>query len=118
MLQFARQEGVTAASLTAIGGFERVALGFFDIDAREYRHIQVDSQSEVLALTGNIAMTEKNDPKVHAHVVVGLADGTTRGGHLFESSVRPTLEVVVVEEPEHLQRREDPSTGLAPIPFT
>jgi predicted DNA-binding protein with PD1-like motif len=113
MLQFARQEEVAAASLTAIGGFERVDLGFYDTDAREYRHIPVSSQSEVLALTGNIARTEKDEPRLHAHVVIGLADGSTRGGHLFANRVRPTLEVVVTEEPGFLQRREDPSTGLA-----
>ena len=34
-----------------------------------------------------------------AHVVLGLSDGTTRGGHLIEGRVFPTLEVVVTENP-------------------
>jgi hypothetical protein len=29
--------------------------------------------------------------------------------------VRPTLEVIVVEAPRHLQREHDPATGLAMI---
>jgi hypothetical protein len=49
------------------------------------------------------------------HVVVGLSDGTTRGGHILEAHVWPTLEVIVVESPQHLQRRTDPETGLALI---
>lgn len=40
---------------------------------------------------------------MHAHVVLGTSDGTTRGGHLLEARVRPTLEVIVVESPEHLR---------------
>jgi uncharacterized protein len=48
-------------------------------------------------------------------VVVGKADGTAHGGHLIEAHVRPTLEVVLVEPPQHLQRQSDPKSGLALI---
>lgn len=51
-------------------------------------------------------------PKLHAHAVVGRADGTTRGGHLIEAHVRPTLELIVTESPEYLKRERDPETGL------
>jgi len=67
---------------------------------------------EVLSLVGTIAPREDGEPQVHAHVVLGRSDGTTRGGHLLEAHVRPTLEVVLVESPEHLQRRTDEETGL------
>ena len=36
-------------------------------------------------------------PKVHAHAVVGLPDGSTRGGHVLEAHVWPTLEIFLVE---------------------
>lgn len=58
---------------------------------------------------------EKDQHKVHAHVVVGKRDGTAHGGHLIEGWVRPTLEVVIVETPPHLRRRHDPASGLALI---
>jgi hypothetical protein len=57
----------------------------------------------------------KGQPKVHAHVVVGTATGTAHGGHLLEAHVWPTLEVVVVESPQHLRRTMDEETGLALI---
>jgi len=57
----------------------------------------------------------ENGPKVHAHVVVGKADGTAHGGHLLEAHVWPTLEVTVTESPVHLRRKSDPETGLALI---
>jgi len=31
------------------------------------------------------------------HAVLGLSDGTTRGGHFLKGIVRPTLEVTIVE---------------------
>ena len=41
--------------------------------------------------------------------------GTPHGGHLIEARVRPTLELIVVESPEHLVRKTDDETGLALI---
>jgi predicted DNA-binding protein with PD1-like motif len=109
---FADTHGISAASFTAIGAFERVSLGYFEMSRRDYKRIQLDEQVEVLTLAGNVALSG-NRRKVHAHVVVGRADGSACGGHLMEAHVRPTLEVVLVESPVHLRRRADPETGLA-----
>jgi uncharacterized protein len=111
LLEFAKQNGVTGASFTAIGAFRRATLAFFDLETSEYEEIPVDEQVEVLTLAGNIG-THEGEPKVHAHVVVGLRDGSTRGGHLMNAVVRPTLEVVVTETPGYLRRTEDKATGL------
>lgn len=109
---FAGGNGLDAASFTAIGAFGTATLGYFDLEKKEYRRIPVHEQVEVLSLLGNVATNEDGQPTVHAHAVLGTSDGSTRGGHLLEARVRPTLEVVLVESPEHLQRREDPETGL------
>jgi predicted DNA-binding protein with PD1-like motif len=110
----AREHHIAAASFTAIGAFRSVVLGYFDVERREYRPIPIDEQVEVLSLIGNIA-TDAQAPQVHAHVVVGKADGTAHGGHLLNGTVRPTLEVVLVEQPAHLRRVSDARTGLALI---
>lgn len=111
MEQIAAEHRLDAAQFTAIGAFRSATLGFFDVAARTYREIPVEEQVEVLSLIGNIAI-HRGKPKVHAHVVVGRADGTTRGGHLLEAFVHPTLEVVVTETPAHLRREMDEATGL------
>ena len=112
LTSFAKDNDLSAASLTALGAFSDAALGYFDIEKKEYDKISVEEQVEVLSLVGTIAPKEDGEPQVHAHVVLGRSDGTTRGGHLLEAHVRPTLEVVLVESPEHLQRRTDEETGL------
>jgi predicted DNA-binding protein with PD1-like motif len=114
MQRFAEENRLDASHLTAIGAFSRATLAFFDTDAKEYHEIPVDEQIEVLSLVGDIANHE-GKPKLHAHVVVGRADGTTRGGHILEAHVRPTLEVILTESPKHLKRKTDPETGLALI---
>jgi uncharacterized protein len=47
--------------------------------------------------------------------VLGLADGTTRGGHLLEGHVWPTLEVIIRETPAELRKTHRPDIGLALI---
>ncbi len=115
LAEFARSNGLSAAHFTAIGAFQDVTLGYFDWQRKGYQKIPVREQVEVLSLIGDVAQGEDGTPKVHAHVVVGRSDGSTRGGHLLEGHVRPTLEVMVVESPAHLRKRHDPETGLALI---
>ena len=111
---FARTRRITAARFTGIGAFREVTLAYFDRAARRYRNIPVREQVEVLSLAGDVAL-DGDEPRVHAHVVVGKADATAHGGHLVEGRVWPTLELVLTESPRHLRRRSDAETGLALI---
>jgi predicted DNA-binding protein with PD1-like motif len=110
---FAADRGISAAHFTAIGAFSSATIGFFDVERKEYERLSVTEQVEVLSLAGNLALDPEDRPKVHAHVVLGRRDGSTRGGHLLEARVRPTLEVVLEESPRFLRRRERPELGLA-----
>lgn len=83
---------------------------------KDYQRIPVIEQVEVLSLLGDITLDD-GEPKVHAHVVVGKADGRAYGGHLMAAQVRPTLEVILIESPKHLERKIDQETGLALISF-
>jgi hypothetical protein len=113
--RFAAENGLSGASLTALGAFARAKVGWFDLEAKTYRPIAVDEQCEALSLIGDIATGDDGKPSVHMHAVLGLKDGQVRGGHFLEGQVRPTLEVVIVETPAHLHRRKRPGLGVALI---
>ncbi|GIV98087.1 MAG: hypothetical protein KatS3mg057_2744 [Herpetosiphonaceae bacterium] len=112
---FAREQGITGASFTAIGAFSSITLGYFDREKMDYRKIPVNEQVEVLSLLGNIATKGQDAINAHAHIVVGKADGTALGGHILEARVWPTLELVLEETPAYLRRHSDEETGLALI---
>ena len=112
---FAKEHKPRSAHFTAIGAFSDVTLAYFDWESKKYKDIPVKEQVEVLTLAGDIAWKGDGEPEVHAHVVVGRSDGSTRGGHLKSAHVRPTLELVLVEYPKHLERKHDPESGLALI---
>ena len=68
----------------------------------------------MLSLIGDVAEGQ-DGPSLHVHVVLGLSDGTTRGGHLLEGWVFPTLEVVLTETPAELRKVMRPDLGIAVI---
>jgi predicted DNA-binding protein with PD1-like motif len=68
----------------------------------------------VLSLVGDVA-TGADGPQLHLHAVLGLSDGTTRGGHLLDGEVWPTLEVILREAPGTLHKTARPDLGIAMI---
>ena len=108
---FAREHDLAAAQVTAVGAFSRATLGYYDRERNEYEKIPIEEQVEVLSLIGDISRNE-GEPQLHLHGVVGRRDGTTRGGHLLEAYVWPTLEVIVNESPSYLRRRMNKEAGL------
>ncbi len=116
---WAAREQISAAQVTAVGAFERAIVGWFDRAAKDYRRIHIRQQCEVLSLIGDIVRDGDGDgagqPQPHLHTVLGLHDGTTRGGHLLEGRVWPTLEVIIREAPAELRKTYRPDVGLALI---
>jgi predicted DNA-binding protein with PD1-like motif len=115
LTRFVNEQGVAAASLSAIGAFEKATVGWFDFDKKTYKNIEIDEQCEVLSALGDVAIGDDGKASLHVHIVLGLSDGSTRGGHLLKGVVRPTLEVVVTETPSQLRRKKRDDLGIALI---
>lgn len=113
--EFADREKVTGASVSAIGAFSQAKVGWFDFAAKKYKPIEVGVQCEVLSLLGDVAQGDDGKASLHLHAVLGMQDGTLRGGHLLSGSVKPTLEVTITETVVHLRRKKRPDLGIALI---
>ena len=109
--RFAEAERISGAHFTGLGAFRRATLGYFERARKDYHRISVDSQVEVGAMTGNIAVHD-GAAKVHAHVVLGHRDGSSVTGHLLDAEVWPTLELELTESENELRRRMDDTIGL------
>jgi hypothetical protein len=115
LTRFANEARITAASVTAIGAFERATVGWFDFTSKTYRKIEIKEQCEVLSAIGDVAVGDDGKASLHIHIVLGLSDGSTRGGHLLAGTVRPTLEIVLTEAPAKLRRKKRADLGIALI---
>src|ERR1700726_1927730 len=114
LLEFAQKYHITSAHFTAIGAVSGASLGWFDPQRKMYKKIPINGQHEVIGMSGDIALYQ-GKPVVHAHMVVGSSDGTTRAGHVLAAYVSPTLEVMVTVDPVAMQKRFDPETDLTLI---
>jgi predicted DNA-binding protein with PD1-like motif len=112
---FANREKITGASVSAIGAFSKAKVGWFDLSAKRYKPIDVTEQCEVLSLIGDVAQGDDGNASLHLHAVLGLQDGTVRGGHFLSGSVQPTLEVTITESVVHLRRKKRADLGIALI---
>lgn len=114
LTEFAETQHLGASRITGIGALERATLGWLDLQKKAYRAIHDAGQVEVTSMVGDIA-TYEGKPSVHVHLTLGHPDGRVTGGHLIEAYVRPTLEVMVTEYPNKLEKKLDPATGMATI---
>jgi predicted DNA-binding protein with PD1-like motif len=113
--EFVKKERISAAQFTGIGALSAAELSYFDWEQKRYQPIPVSEQVEVASLVGDVALSPEGSPALHMHVVLGRRDGTALAGHLSKAHVRPTLEIVLVESPAHLQKVENLESGLALI---
>ena len=112
LLAFAKKHKLVAGHLTGIGAVSDAVIGYFDPEKKVYLRNAEKGQAELLSLTGNLAL-DNDEPFFHVHVALGLRDGSARGGHLFEATVRPTVELVLNTYPRPVRREIDPETGLS-----
>jgi predicted DNA-binding protein with PD1-like motif len=64
---------------------------------------------------GDVARGDDGKASLHVHAVLGLKDGSVRGGHFMSGTVRPTLEVTIRETVKHLCRKKREDLGIALI---
>jgi uncharacterized protein len=112
--EFAEKYHVTSAHFTAIGAVNGATLAWFDPQRKMYKKIPIQGQHEVIGMSGDIALYQ-GKPLVHTHMVVGYPDGTTRGGHLLDAYVAPTLEVMMTVDSIAMHKRLDPESDLTLI---
>ena len=106
------QNSIQAGMFFLIGTLKKAVLGYYK--EGQYDSIQLDGPLEIASCMGNIAVDEKGEVIIHAHLVVSNEKGQAFGGHLMNGSyVGVTAELVVIEGLNvNLQRILDEKTKL------
>jgi predicted DNA-binding protein with PD1-like motif len=110
--QLVLENGITAASFTALGAVEKASVGF-SVGDGQYSTIVYDGPLEVLSCVGNVSLKE-GKPFIHAHIAIADKKGNAYGGHLQPGCiVSATFEVtMLVYEGIDLVRKLDSRTRL------
>lgn len=108
----AEKSKVKAGLIIVIGTLKTVVLGYYR--EGEYKYIQLDGPLEIATCIGNIAIDEKGETIIHAHIVVTDESCKAFGGHLMKGSiVGATAELAIIEASGlNLQRALDEKTKL------
>src|SRR2546430_10544678 len=84
LTDFAKNNRIQGGSFSGIGAFEKATVAYWNRDTKEYEHIEVDEQVEVLSITGSIARSAE-EIKIHAHTILGRRYGGTIAGHVMRA---------------------------------
>ncbi len=104
--------GIKAGVFFLIGTLNQAVLGYYK--EGKYESIRLDCPLEIASCTGNIAVDEKGEVVIHAHIVVANEKGKAFGGHLMKNShIGVTAELAIIEAVGvSLQRVFDEKTRL------
>jgi len=108
----AEESGIKAGVFLLIGALKDAVLGCYK--AGQYEYIRLAGPLEIASCTGNIAIDEKGETLIHAHIVISNEKGEAFGGHLMKGShVGVTAEVAIIEAVGvNLQKVLDEKTNL------
>lgn len=113
ILRFAKEEKIDAAWVWALGAAESVELGFYDLEAKEYRKKEFTEPMEIVQMTGNISVSADNgEPVLHLHGSFGKEDYSVIGGHVHALTAYSTVEVFAHKIPGSIRRVHNKETGL------
>ena len=90
------ETGIKAGIFFAIGSLREAVLGY--LKNGQYKSVELNGPLEIASCMGNIAVDEKGEVIIHAHLVVSNEDGEAFGGHLMKGShVGATAELIIIE---------------------
>ena len=111
ILELARERRFKGGTQVAIGAVGEAWIGFFVPEEKRYREVRLRENLEIVSLHGNLALVQ-GEPVLHAHVVLGRAEFSTIGGHLFAATFSVTDEIVLTPTAKPVRRALDGRFGL------
>ena len=107
----AMKENILAGEITGIGASNKVEIGLFNTDTKEYKTTVKEGMFEITSLLGNIS---RKDGEVYLHCHINFSDAslTTYGGHLVKCFISATCEIIVTVLHVSIDRKFDENIGL------
>ncbi|OGH00991.1 MAG: hypothetical protein A2600_00985 [Candidatus Lambdaproteobacteria bacterium RIFOXYD1_FULL_56_27] len=111
LVALATELGLGAAWVQGIGVIDRLELGFYQRETRDYKTQRFDGDFEVLTLVGNLS-TKEGAPFLHLHGSFSGPDFLVRGGHFLGGQVSVSAEFVLQPSSLPIQRKYSPQSNL------
>jgi len=109
--EFCEKENIKLGTITGIGATNRVKVGLFDTEKKEYYSTELEDNFEITSLCGNISTMDK---ETYLHLHINLCDSKHKcfGGHLNYAYVSATFEGVIEVIKGEVNRHLNDEVGL------
>jgi predicted DNA-binding protein with PD1-like motif len=116
LIQVCKKLNITAGTVTGIGATDKVIIGIFDVETKEYHSSELIGNHEIVPIIGNIS-TMNGQVYLHLHINLSNSEHKSFGGHLNSAIVSATFEGVIDIIGYKIERELDVSTGLNILKF-
>jgi uncharacterized protein len=100
----------TAVILSGIGQLKDITLGYFK-EKNNYTPEHFSQPHELLSLSGTL-IYQDDEIHPHLHAIISTENKQTFGGHLISASVEITNEIIMLDLPVKVSRKQSNETGL------
>ena len=104
--EIAIKENIRLAEVSGIGATDHFTVGVFNLEKRAYDTAAFDGNHEITALCGNIN-TMNDETYNHVHITCAGNGGNVVGGHLIESRISLTGEIIISVIDGRVDRKRD-----------
>lgn len=107
----ALKENISFGTISAIGALNKVEIGTYLFNQKQYLSNTYEDDYEIISLLGNIT-TKDNKPYIHCHISLSDKNNNCIGGHLTSGVISATLECAIEIKNIKIDRRVDEVSNL------
>ncbi len=105
------KEGITLGWINGFGAVNKVELGLFKTEEKEYSVRTLEGDFEITSLMGNVS-TKEDEVYLHMHINLSDIENKAYGGHLNAAYVSATVEMVLEAINGRMNRKFSKEIGL------
>lgn len=105
------EEKIEAGEITGLGASNKVEIGLFNTNTKEYKTTVKEGMFEITSLVGNIS---RKDDQVYLHCHINFSDESLSvyGGHLVKCYISATGEIIITVLNGRIERKFNSEIGL------
>jgi uncharacterized protein len=96
LAQFAAAHNISAAHFSGVGTLDAAVIQWGDPVHQTKQVTEVNQEVELASFMGNMT-TQNGKLNIHAHAVLGYADGSAKAGHFVSGRVSVRMQLFVVD---------------------
>lgn len=116
LMKVCKEYNVKLGTISGIGATNKVKVGLFDVEKKQYFSSEFDRNFEITSLLGNVS-TMNNETYLHLHINVCDDKHNCYGGHLNYAYISATFEGFIEIIDDEIDREFSEEVGLNLMKF-